>query len=242
MRVVIAAPSEYQYLLCDNRWWEGQDETQDGWLGIYTRWGGWRWIPVRPFKTVDTTQRLDPQAFRNNAAMWDITWVCQRPYYTQPTTFGVWSAQGTTKNKAGYFTGTITLANQGDMQTYVQYLINGVGLCQVQDNNSSTMVTLPKLFATDGPGLVDSDPMERTLTAANDAFDTSFYDKQRSSNLLNFFLTHNKANSNEQWWQRGYVRFVHTVPPQTIVQFNVAAQDPNASITVMLTQRFKRSR
>lgn len=240
-RVIIAAPSEYQYMLCDNRWWAGQDETQDGWLGIYTRWGGWRWIPARPYKTVDTTQQLDPQAYGNNAAMWDITWISQRPWFSKETVFGTWTAQGTTKNKAGYYTGTIVLANQGDMQSYASYLINGAGLCQVQDNNSNTMVTLPALLDTDGPGLCDTDPMERTLTAANDAFDTDYYNLARSSNLLNFFLSDNKA-AGEHWWQRGYTRFVYNVPPQTIVQFNVAHNNPNATITVMLTQRYKRSR
>lgn len=241
LRVMIKAPTEYEYMLCDNRWWEGQDETQDGWLGIYNRWGGCRWIPVRPFRTVDTTQQMSPNAYGNNGAIWDITWVCQRPYFTQPTVFDTWTAQGVTKNKAGYYTGTITLANQADMQTYIQYLINGSGTAMVQDNNSSTMVTLPVLYDTDGPGLVDTDPQERTLTAANDAFDADYYNLAQASNVLNFFLTNNNTSA-EHWWQRGYTRFVYNVPPETIVQFNVAHTNPNATITAMLTQRFKRSR
>lgn len=243
LRVGIGGASftEYQYMLCDNRWWEGQDETQDGWLGVYSRWNGWRWIPVRPYRTVDTAQQMSPNAFGNNMAIWDVTWICQRPFYTKPTVFDTWSAQGMTKNKAGYYTGTITLANQGDMQAYVAYLINGSGLCQVQDNNSNTMVTLPKLLDTDGPGLCDTDPMERTLTAANDAFDTDYYNLAKSSNVLNFFLTGNKT-AGQHWWQRGYTRFVYSVPAETIVQFNVAHTNPNATVTVMLPQRFKRSR
>lgn len=240
-RVAIVAPSEYQYLLCDNRWWEGQDETKDGWLGVFTRWNGWRWIPVRPYRTVDTTQQQSPNAYGNNVAIWDVTWICQRPYYTKETLSGTWSAQGLTKNKQGFYTGTVTLANQGDMQSYVQYLINGAGTAKVQDNNSSTMVTLPQLFASDGPGLVDTDPQERTLTAANDAFDTDYYQLAQASSVLNFFLTGND-DSAEHWWQRGYTRFVYNVPAESIVQFNVAHTNPNATITVMLSQRFKRSR
>lgn len=243
LRVAIGGTgfSEYQYMLCDNRWWEGQDETQDGWLGVYSRWGGWRWISVRPYKTVDTTQTMSPNAYGNNFAIWDITWISQRPWYTKETLFDTWSAQGTTKNKSGYYTGTIVLANQGDMNTYVEYLINGAGLCQVQDNNSNTMVALPVLLSTDGPGLCDTDPQERTLTAANDAFDTDYYQLAQASNVLNFFLTGNNP-SVQHWWQRGYIRFVYSVPPQTIVQFNVAHSNPNATITAMLQQRFKRSR
>jgi hypothetical protein len=241
LRVAIVAPSEYQYMLCDNRWWEGQDETQDGWLGVYTRWNGWRWIPVRPFKTVDTTQRMSPNAYGNDFAIWDITWVAQRPWYSKPTVFASWSAAGATRNRQGYYTGVVTLANQGDMQAYVQYLIDGDGTAQVQDNNSSTMVTLPPLLATDGPGLVDTDPQERTLTAANDAFDTDFFNLQQASNVLNFFLT-GSSTTGDHWWQRGYTRFVYSVPPETIVQFNVAHTNPRANITVLLQQRYKRSR
>jgi hypothetical protein len=127
------------------------------------------------------------------------------------------------------------------MQAYVQYLIDGDGTAQVQDNNSSTMVTLPPLLSTDGPGLVDTDPQERTLTAANDAFDTDFFNLQQASNVLNFFLT-GSSTTGDHWWQRGYTRFVYNVPPETIVQFNVAHTNPRANITVLLQQRYKRSR
>lgn len=241
LRVAIYANSEYEYLICDNRWWDGQDETQDGWLGVYTRWSGWRWIPVRPYKTVDTTQQLDPQAYGNNCAIWDITWICPRPWYSQPSLFDTWSAQGATKGADGYYRGTLVLANQGTMQTYVEYLINGAGTCQVQDNNSNTMVTLPELFDTDGPGLCDTDPQERTLTAANDAFDDQYYQLAQASNVLSFFLSGTNP-STQHWWQRGYTRFVYNVPPLTVMQFNVAHTNPAATITVILKQRFKRSR
>lgn len=233
--------SEYQYMLCDNRWWDGQDETTDGWLGVYSRWGGWRWIPVRPYKTVDTTQEMSPNAYGNNFAVWDVTWISQRPWYSKPTLSDTWSAQGSTPDANGYYWGTLVLANQGDMPTYAQYLISGAGMCQVQDNNSNTMVALPELLATDGPGLCDTDPQERTLTAANDAFDTDYYQIAQASNVLNFMLTGTNSSA-EHWWQRGYVRFVYNVPPLTTMQFNMAHTNPNASITVMLQQRFKRSR
>jgi hypothetical protein len=83
--------------------------------------------------------------------------------------------------------------------------------------------------------------MERTLTAANDAFDTEFYQLAQASNVLSFFLSGNNPTA-KHWWQRGYIRFVYSVPPLTTMQFNVAHSNPNASITVMLKQRYKRSR
>lgn len=231
----------YTYQLADNRWWSGQDETQDGWLGIYTRFTGWRWIPVRPFKTVDTPQKMDPVAQKNNMAIWDINWVSPRPYYTRTSLFKTWSAANATKGANGLYNGSLKLANQGDMNTYVEYLINGAGNAYVQDNNSSEMVPLPPLFAADGPGLVDSDPQERTLTAANDPIDTLFFQFLRSSTVLNFLLS-NVSDQGEPWWQRGYVRFVHAIPPQTVTTLNVAHSNPHATITAIVRQRYKRSR
>jgi hypothetical protein len=240
-RIIIYGNTTYQYQLCDNRWWEGQDETQDGWLGVFTRFTGWRWIPVRPMKTVDTAQQMDPTAFGNNLAIWDINWVAVRPYYSKPSLFQTWSAQGSDVNANGNYYGTITLANQGDMQTYVEYLIDGAGTAIVQDNNSNTMVTLPPIFESDGPCLADTDPQNRTLTASNDPIDSLFYQYLASSTVLTFLLN-NVTLEGEPWWERGYARFLYAVPPQTVVQFQVQHNNPKATITVMLPQRYKRSR
>jgi hypothetical protein len=236
----------YQYQLADNRWWAGQDETTNGWLGVFTRFTGMRWIPVRPYKTVDTAQKQDPVAYGNNFAIWDVSWICEIPYYTRPSLYATWTAKNSPKTVSlefleGLHTGSITLANQGDMWSYVQYIINGSGTCQVQDNNSSTMVTLPPIFDSDGPCLVDTDPQNRTLTASNDPVDDLFYQYLQSSSVLSFLLS-NVADQGEPWWQRGYVRFVYLVPPQTVVSFNVAHTNPDATVTVLLQQRYKRSR
>jgi hypothetical protein len=244
LRVTIGGENftNYQYEMCDNRWWAGQDETRDGWLGIGTRFTGWRWIPVRPFKTIDTAQKRSPKAYGNNMATWDINWVCQRPYYSKPAVFQTWFAsQSGQPNAAGMYTGSVKLANRGDLPTTVEYLIDGAGVATVQDNNSTNMVTLPPLFEADGVGLCDTDPENRTLTAANDPQDNAFFNWLAGSEILNFLLT-NVTSSSDPWWERGYVRFLYSVPPQTVVTFNVAHTNPNAVITAILPQRYKRSR
>ena len=244
MRVTIGGNnySVYQYQLCDQRWWAGQDELNDGWFGVYSRFSGWRWLPVRPFKTVDTAQKLDPTAYGNNMATWDVDWVAQRPYYTKPALWGTWfAAQSGAPNKAGQYTGSVTLSNRGDLQTWVQYIIKGAGVATVQDNNSTNMVALPQMFEADGPGLCDTNPEARTLTATSDPVDTEAASILAGSEILQFFLT-NVTQQQEPWWQRGYVRFLYSVPPQSTVNFSVAHTNPNASITVILPQYFKRSR
>lgn len=244
MRIAIGGVNytTWQYQMCDQRWWSGQDETQDGWLGVFTRPTGWRWIPVRPYKTVDTAQTMDPVAFENNTALWDINWICQRPYYTKPAVFQTWvAAQSGAPNKAGLYTGAVTLANRGDLTSHVQYIVDGVGVASVQDNNSTTMVQLPAMIASDGPGLCDTDPANRPLTASNDPVDNALYDILASSRILNYFLS-GLTSSDKPWWQRGYVRFLYSVPPRSAVTFNVAHTNHDATITVMLSQKYKRSR
>jgi hypothetical protein len=244
LRVVIGGENftHYQYRMCDNRWWGGQDETRDGWLGVFTRFTGWRWIPVRPYKTVDTAQQMSEHAYGNNMATWDINWICQRPYYSKPTLWGTWYAnQSGQPNKQGLYTGAIQLANRGDLPTSVAYMLVGAGVATVQDNKSTTMVQLPPIATADGPCLCDTDPANRTLTASNDPINNPFFDWLASSKILNFFLT-NLTSTAEAWWKRGYVRFLYTVPPQTSVTFNVTHTNPNAVITAVLPQKFKRSR
>jgi hypothetical protein len=241
-RVVIYGQTAYQYQMADNRFWSGQDELHDGWLGIGTRFTGMRWIPVRPFKTIDTAQKMDPIAYGNNLAIWDINWISQRPYYSKPSLLGTWMAKGSGQpDKHGNYTGTITLANRGDLATNVQYMISGAGVATVQDNNSNVMVALPELIASDGTGLCDTTPENRTLTASNDPVDNQFYNWLASSKILNFFLT-NLTQSAEPWWERGYVRFLYSVPPQSVVTLNVAHTNPAAVITALLPQKYKRSR
>jgi len=112
----------------------------------------------------------------------------------------------------------------------------------VQDNNSTNMVTLPELFASDGQGLCDTDPLHKTLIAENDPFDVGFYNLLSASGILSFFLTGQQAAASESWWLRGYVRFLYSVAPHSVVQLHVMHNNPNAQIVAQLPQRYKRGR
>lgn len=241
-RIQIAGNNNYLYRMAEQRWWAGQIENTPGWLGVFTRLSGWRWIQVYPYSTVDTAQRLDPVAYGNNFAEWDITWIAPWPYYAKPTVYRTWSAKTAgPPNGDGYYSGNIVLANRADVETYVYYVVSGAGLCQVQDNNSNTMVALPQIFTADGAVLVNTDPAQRTLTAQNDPSDNVFYDIARASGILNFFLSP-VDQSDQPIWQRQYTRFLNTVPPETATHFTVMHTNPNATITAFLPQRFRRAR
>jgi hypothetical protein len=233
--------NNYTYRMAEERWWAGQIESQPGWLGVFTRLTGWRWTQVYPYKTIDTAQQQDPVAYGNNWAQWDINWIAPYPYYCKPAVLRQWSAATAgPKNSDGYYSGNLVLANRGDVATYIYYLISGPGYCQVQDNNSSSMVTLPVIEDSDGIVLCNTDPAQQTLLAQNDPQDNLFYNLIRASGVLNFFLS-GVADAGEPIWQRGYVRFLYTVPPQSVTHFTVAHTNHNATITAVLPQRYRRA-
>jgi len=257
LRVVIgkAGMNNLLYRICEDRWWAGQVIDQPGWLGCFTRHSGWRWIQVWPFKTVDTSQKLDPAAYGNNMCQWDLQWIAPRPYYSKPAFYKTWKAiesgppetldvtdaLGIVTGQQDWYFGRIVLANQGDMPTYVVYLIDGAGDCQVSDNNSDRLVTLPTLYDADGLGMVNTDPVERTLTTANDPHDNLFYKIARAAGLFRFLLA-GIGDRGEAWWERGYCRFMYPIPPHTVCNFKIRHTNPNAKVTVVVGQRYQRSR
>lgn len=233
--------SNYTYRISEDRWWRGMPVDRPGWWGEFTRYSGWRFTAVYLNQECQTAQRMDPVAFGNNMATYDITFVAPLPYYSKPATFKTWHASSPlTADSDGFFTGTIPLANRGDMDSHVQYMITGSGVCQVQDNNSDTMIELPELFDTDGTVLVNTDPTQRTMISSNDPVDNEFYKLIRASKILNFFLG-NVASSGEPVWQRKYLRFVNVIPPQTVSHLRVRHTNSAATITAIVPQHYSRS-
>lgn len=245
-RVLIGAPgmNNITYRACEDHWWQGQDEVNGGWFGVFTRYSGWRWIQIFPEKTVDTAQTRDPVAFQNNMAQWDINWIAPVPYYSQPAAVSEpWQAAlAGPPDVNGFYHGKIAMPNHGELNSCVEYLISGSGTCIVQDNDSDRYVTLPVIQDSDGQVLCDTDPTHRTLVAANDPQDNLFADILRASGLLNFFLIFTPQPSDVAIWLRGYTRFLYTISPQTVVHLHVAHTNPNAQIVAQVGQRFKRSR
>lgn len=246
MRVYIGRPgmNNITYRACEDRWWRGQDEVRGGWFGVFTRFSGWRWVAVWPEKTVSTTQKRDPVAYDNNQAIWDVNWISPIPYYSKPALMTLpWKASKAGDPDAdGFYHGTLAIPNKGDIASYIEYLIIGAGDCIVQDNESSREVRLPPIFPSDGQVLVDTDPIHKTLLAANDPHDNYLFKVLRSAGVLNFFLTGSQVESSEAFWLRDYVRFMFAVPPNSVAHLHVKHSNPEAQITAKLTQRYKRSR
>lgn len=248
-RVHIGNPgmNNMTYRMCEDRWWAGQDEINGGWFGVFTRYSGWRWLQVWPQKTVETQQKRDPVAYDNNQAIWDVDWIAPIPYYSKPaiTTVNWRAATAGPADANGFYHGTIAVPNRADMATPVRYLVTGAndGICYVQDNSLDRMVKVGPIEPSDGDVLIDTDPTHKTVLCHNDPYDVGFYDKQRQSGLLNFFLQSITTPSHNALWLRvGYVRFLGVVQPYSVAHLKVMHNNPNAEIAVQLPQRYKRSR
>lgn len=244
MRIMIGAANmnNFTYRMCEERFWAGQVETSPGWLGVFTRFSGWRWGRVWLAKTVDTSLRQDPVAYGNNFAIWDLYWMFEDPRYYKPTRWAKFDAYTALQpDRDGYWTGHLTVANCGDLETHVQYLVSGSGWVKVQDNNSTSMVSLPEIFASDGAVLVDSDPAAVPVVAENDPQDNTFYKFIRASGILNFLLS-GVADGGEPVWKRQYVRFVYSIPPNSVTTLKVQHSNESGSITAFVRQPFRRSR
>jgi hypothetical protein len=249
--------TEYQYRMAEDYWWGGQDETNDGWFGVYTRFSGWRWIPVRPDETVKTSQKMESTAYGNNCSLWDITWIAQRPYFTKPARYLTFQAStagpatpapaslltGVTPGLAtgDFYWGNLPIANAGDLPSYVTYYVSSPGQAVLQDNQSARLVPMPVTEVSTGTYMCDSEPGNRTLTAANDPSSNLIFDLIRQSEILDYFLG-GVANAGTPLQLQFQNRFIFSVPAQTAVTFTVGHSNPDGVIVAVLPQRYRRSR
>lgn len=249
--------NEYQYRMAEDRWWSGQDENNDGWLGIYTRFSGWRWIPVRPDETVKTPQAMDSTAYGNNSSRWDITWLASRPYFTKPALYRSWQAAtaGAPSPAPGallgglfdqlightYYWGQLPIVNRGDLPSYVSFLVSSPGQAVLQDNDSSRLVPMPFTTASVGTYLCDTEPNHRTLSSAGDPHDNLLFDLIRQSTILDFFLA-GIANQGVPLMLQFQNRFIYQIPPQSEVTFTVGHSNASGTVTAIVPQRYRRSR
>jgi len=250
--------TEYQYRMAEDRWWAGQDESQDGWLGIYTRFSGWRWIPCRPDEDVKTPQMADSTNFGNNASMWDITWLAARPYFTKPALYRTFETRfagepkpppsnnfltGLVDTLTGndFYWGNLPLVNRGDLPSYATFFVSSPGQAILQDNQSDRLVTMPYTSPGVGTYMCDTEPGHRTLTAANDPKSNLVFDIIRQSRILDFFLS-GFANEGLPLQLTFRNRFIYKIPPKTEVHLTVGHSHSNGVITAVVPQRFKRSR
>lgn len=232
--------SKYQYQLVESNWWDSWPLGVTGWLGMHSRFGGWRWVQVMQASPVNTTVSKSPIYANNNHTLWSMQIVAPKPYFAKRTLVTTWKAHPQTHALHGYDEETITICNRGNVAVWPKFVYSGPGRAWVQDGVTSRLVPLPLLDANDGYVLVDTDPGERMLTASKDPVDNIFYQWARSSRILDFFL-HDIADLGLPVWRRANgIRFNSQIPPRTTANIKVRHDHAGGTVSVLVPQRWSR--
>ena len=260
----------FRYRMIEQRWWESWSAKDEGYLGVFTRTHGWRFLKVRLAESPKTQFELDPQAYDNNFMSWDMNIVATQPYWAKRTEVATWKNLGegdggipqtpweelqeyledlleaTVKGMSSLIPGmtigegNLVLPNRSSIPVWPKFLVSSPGIACIQDGPGGPMIELPLLTPDDGVILVDTDPTARTLTAATDPVDPLFMRLARNSALLDFIL-HDILVSTMPVWRRFYGRFTTPWPAQTICRIKVQHTNAGAQVSGLMPQLFERA-
>lgn len=237
-------PSPFGYRLIEDSWWQSWSETQPGFLGIFTRTHGWRWLKVLLGEASKTALSIDPVGNGNNTMQWNMTVVAPYPLYAKRSLTRMWRASDVLNpdpQDTTVYQGIIKIANRGTWPSFPKFLITGPGDVTVEDGEGGRMIKLPRFYSSDGDFmLVDTDPTQRTITTQKDPVDDALYKFLRNSQLLDLLL-HDTTSSRLPAQRRipGGVGFDAAVPPRTVANINVTHTNPRGTITCVMPQQFR---
>lgn len=243
----------FRYRMIEERWWGSWSATEDGYLGMWTRTHGWRWLRVRLAEESKTPWQLDPVAYGNNFMTWDMQVVACQPFWAKPTIHRTWKNTIDTSTLWDQIEdllnefipgldvgeGIIRVPNRGDRPVYPKFLVSSPGKAWIQEG--TRWVELPLLTPQDGYVMVDTDPNSQPLTSAKDPYDPLFMKILRNSQLLDL-LFGDLLSLTEPVWKRFDDRFTELsqIPPRTLAAVKVRHSNADGQITMLLPQRYEK--
>jgi hypothetical protein len=257
--------SNFRYRMLEQAWWRSWSPTQQGYLCVYTRTHGWRFLRAQLAEAPSTPFELDPTAFGNNFMQWDMKITCVQPFYNKKMLTDTWSnipktslsdteilvllalTGGGTLLSTGLVTPgmnigkfTFNMFNNGDYPAWPKFFVSSPGVGWIQDGPGGNMLQLPNLTAETGPILVDTDPTARTITSVMDSNDPALYDIFTASGLLDLLLTPT-VNSDLPLWSEFNNFFTTPMPPRTQSPIQVFHSDPTGIINIYVPQQYDKA-
>ena len=234
--------SSFKYRALEAQWWASFSRTEFGFLGFFSRYTGWRWIKcILSSDSITGTHSLDPVAFKNNSAQYDISLTAVDPHFYKPPFHRTWKFDPTTVEigKDGFAEGKITLANRGEVTSSPLYIVSCPGQAKISDG-PDRWIELPETSTADKFYMVDTNENMKTLNGAVDPVDNPFYRFIRQSGLADFFL-HDLAQKGLPLWRRwdDPQEFEYAAGPKMAVTAKVRHDYPGAEITMILPQRYE---
>jgi hypothetical protein len=260
----------FRYRMIEQRWWASWSAKEDGYIGVFTRTHGWRFIRVRLLEEPKNAFALDPAAWGNNFMEYDMTAIAVDPYWRKRIETDTWTNDGDGEGSIPHTPwdqleqlienildglipgisnlipgkhvgeGNLIVPNRGDQTVFPKFLISSPGRAWIQDGPGGNMIELPLLTPDDGIVLVDTDPMARTLTSATDPVDPLFYRIARNSQFLDFFL-HDLLDTGLPVWRRFEGRFTTPWPAKSTLRIKVRHSQSNGKVVALVPQRFDKS-
>jgi hypothetical protein len=89
--VGVGPVNSFDYRKLEQQWWNSWSTDADGYLGVYTRTHGWRFVMVRLADTSKTAFEIDPQANDNNFMQWDMDIVGLYPFFSKKSIMQTWT-------------------------------------------------------------------------------------------------------------------------------------------------------
>jgi hypothetical protein len=83
--------TSFRYRMLEERWWSSWSAEEDGYLGVFTRTHGWRWLRVRLAEEPKDAMELDPTAFDNNFMQWSMTIMATQPFWRKRKEIQKWN-------------------------------------------------------------------------------------------------------------------------------------------------------
>ena len=234
--------SSFKYRYLEQEWWGSFSRDQFGYLGFFTRATGWRFIKcVLNSDTSSGSHSLDPVAYKNNGAMYDMSLVAVDPYFYKPPFYKTWVNDPTkiVAGKNGFGQGQLTLANRGSVISNPMYIITCPGQAMISDGPDQ-MVELVETATADKFYMVDTNENMRTINGAVDPVDNPFYRFIRQAGLIDYFLHDIQVQGLPLWrrWDSTH-EFEYCAAPKQAITTRVAHDYPDGEITMILPQRYE---
>jgi len=267
----LAPDTSWRYRMLEARWWASWSATEDGYLGVFTRTHGWRWLRVRLAEEPKNSFDLDPVAFDNNFMAWDMTIIAAEPHWRKRMEHHTWvnDTDGIDPAPNTPWEELLELIEAiiaGDLGPDITNLIPGmhIGEGNLVLPNRGTEPSWPKFIVSspgrawiqDGPG---GNMIELPLLTEDDGYvlvDTDPTERTMTASTdpvdplffqilrnstLLDFLLHDITSSTLPVWRRMEGFFQNPWPAKTVSRIKVQHSNDRGTITGMMPQRFARA-
>lgn len=157
--------TSFRYRMLEQRWWNSWSDEQDGWLGVWTRTHGWRFVKVRLANESKTAFEIDPAESGGNFMQWDMDIVGFYPYYAKKAFTADFTNTNVESSTAwdliegviedllknfgldGLFDqlvgqqkigdGSVNVGNKGTVKAYPQFIVSSPGIAWIQDGDNA---------------------------------------------------------------------------------------------------------